>query len=315
MKKAAFTLLLLALTAVAMTAREAGELVIERVLDGITEAKRVYAYPELLVGGEVEFWHHSIALPDEPGYFVFLDDHPAANWEHAARAFFVAGDGRITTWDVSTPPKYLQPDLVELTDGRIYDGLVYTEYRIPTWEDYPGVSERLDKLIPRPDDRAGNRYAFLMSGGYNQSNNHIRYWNDMAYIYWTLINVYGYDEDDIFVLMSDGDNPAPDRSDGSSSPLDLDGDSDDDYKDPCTRAYVFAYFDMLAGLLTSEDSLFIFTTDHGGGSSGNVYLNLWNAELLHDDEFADELDKISFSQCIITMEQCFSGGFIDDIQA
>ncbi len=315
MKKIALITLLLVCAAAAMTPQEAGGLVIERVLDNVTDAKRVYVYPESFTGGEVEFWHNTVTLPDTPGYFVFVDDYPAANWEHAARAFFVADDGRITTWDVSTPPRYLQDDLVELTDGRIYDGLDHAEYHIPTMDEVQPARAYLDTIIPQPGDRAGNRYALMMSGGYNQSNNHIRYWNDMAYMYWTLINVYGYDENDIFVLMSDGDNPAVDRSDGQSSPLDLDNDGDDDYHDPCTRTYVFQYMNDLEALLTASDSLFIFTTDHGGGASDNVYLNLWAGEVLNDDEFADELDDISFSQCIITMEQCFSGGFIDDIQA
>ncbi|MCK4594199.1 hypothetical protein KAU45_06825, partial [bacterium] len=310
MKPIAVILVLLVCASWAMTPEEAGELVIERVLDGVTEAKRVYVYPERLTGGGIEFWHHGITLPEEPGYFVFVDDHPAANWEHAARAFLVTENGGIERWDVSTPPKYLQDDLVELTDGSIYDGLVYIDYHIPTWEEVQPAREYLDKIIPQPDERASVRYAFLLSGGASMGNNHIRYWNDMAYIYWTLINVYSYDEDDIFVLMSDGDNPAPDRSDGSDSPLDLDDDGDDDYHDPCTRTYVFQYFDDLEALLTSQDSLFIFTTDHGGSGS---YLNLWNWESLWDYEFANELDDISFSQCIITMEQCFSGGFIDDV--
>ncbi|HUT98205.1 MAG TPA: C13 family peptidase [bacterium] len=310
MKKIALISILLVCAGAAMTPQEAGGLVIERDLGGVTEAKRVYVYPENLSGGEIEFWHHSITLPDESGYFVFVDDYPAANWEHPARAFFVTEDGRITIWDVSTPPKYLQDDLVELTDGSIYDGLIHTEYHIPTLEEVQPTREYLDKIIPQPDERAGVRYAFLMSGGANQGNNHIRYWNDMASMYWTLINIYGYDENDIFVLMSDGDNPGVDRSDGTNSPLDLDGDSDDDYHDPCTRTYVFQYFNDLEALLTSEDSLFIFTTDHGGSGS---YLNLWNFESLWDYEFADELDDIAFSQCIITMEQCYSGGFVDDV--
>ncbi|MCD4733427.1 T9SS type A sorting domain-containing protein, partial [bacterium] len=87
--------------------------------------------------------------------------------------------------------------------------------------------------------------------------------------------------------------------------------------DPCTHAKVIEYMNDLVTTVTSQDSLFIFTTDHGGGNStGNdSYLNLWNGEQLRDDEFADELDDISFAQCIITMEQCYSGGFIDDVAA
>jgi len=312
------TLLLIGSAFAASNALDAGELVIEQLLAGDTDAKRVYAHEADLNGGEMAFWHHSISFPNEPGHFVFIDDHPAANWEHAARAVYVTEAGQIHTWAVSTPPMdNVWIGITELTDGEFYDG-VNVDYRIPTKEDMVRANPWFDQYIPAPGQRAGENYALLMSGGANAGNNHIRYWNDMAYIYYTLINVYSFDEDNIFVLMSDGDNSGNDRSDGTNSPTDLDGDGDQDYTDPCTHDKVIEYMNDLATTLTSQDSLFIFTTDHGGGSTsgGNdSYLNLWNNQQLRDDEFADELDDISFAQCIITMEQCFSGGFVDDVNA
>ncbi len=312
------TLLLIGSAFAATSAIDAGELVIERLLAGDTEARRVYVHDTNLNGGEMVFWHNTISFPNEPGHFVFIDDHPAANWEHAARAVYVTEAGEIHTWAVSTPPRdYVWIGMTELTDGAFYDG-IDVDYQIPTKEEVERATPWFDQYIPHPDQRSGENYALLMSGGANQSNNHIRYWNDMAYIYYTLINVYSYDENNIFVLMSDGDNPGNDRSNGTNSPTDLDGDGDQDYTDPCTHDKVIEYMDNLATTVTSQDSLFIFTTDHGGGSTsgGNdSYLNLWNLEELHDNEFADELDDISFVQCIITMEQCFSGGFVDDVAA
>jgi hypothetical protein len=124
----------------------------------------------------------------------------------------------------------------------------------------------------------------------------------------------------IYVLMSDGTSSGADRHhyDGSydSSPLDLDGDGDNDIQYSATRANITTVFNELASKMTRDSHLFIFTTDHGGFESGSdVYLNLWG-ETIRDDQFAVEVNKITeHAGMIIVMEQCHSGGFIDDLTA
>lgn len=59
-------------------------------------------------------------------------------------------------------------------------------------------------------------------------SNYERYWNDCSFIYQTLVNKYGVPKENIFPLMSDGDNPNEDMrlttGGFASQSLDLDND-------------------------------------------------------------------------------------------
>ena len=124
----------------------------------------------------------------------------------------------------------------------------------------------------------------------------------------------------IYVLMSDGTDPGLDRHHNEgyydSSPLDLDGDGTNDIQYAATRTNISRVFNILASRLTPSDHLFIYTTDHGGREFGmDVYMNLWNNEIIRDDEFAREVNKVNAGKVNICMEQCHSGGFIDNLAA
>ncbi len=70
-----------------------------RVLNGTSTGKSVSASPDLIpAGSEIEQWGERapIDLPDEAGYFIFIDDYPGANWEHPCRYVFVDEDGETT---------------------------------------------------------------------------------------------------------------------------------------------------------------------------------------------------------------------------
>ena len=154
----------------------------------------------------------------------------------------------------------------------------------------------------------------IISGGADQGNNHIRYWNDCAMIYRALVEYYGYADDHIRVCISDGTSPAVDRSDGTNSPADLDGDGDADIEYPATQTYISQVFGELAATLTPSDQLFIFTTDHGGQASGHdCYLNLWGGRRCADDQIAAHVATLPCQSIICTFEQCYSGGMIDDL--
>jgi len=175
---------------------------------------------------------------------------------------------------------------------------------------------------------ASNDYAVIISGGYDDENNWFRYWNDCSAIYSALVDVYNYSPSHIYVIISDGTSSGNDRvlsvePDGQggfnytrdSSPLDLDGNGTNDIQYSATKSNISSVFNTLSNILNEDDHLFVYTTDHGGQTSGNdVYLYLWG-ETMTDDEFAVELDKVDAGKITITMEQCHSGGFIDDISA
>jgi hypothetical protein len=170
--------------------------------------------------------------------------------------------------------------------------------------------------------QADHCYAVIISGGIDANYNDFHFYNDVYFLYRTLVNDYGYQDDHIYVLMSDGTDPGldmclQDLSKINSNP-DLDGDGDNDVGYSATKANIATVFNILQNTLVTGDSLFIFTTDHGEPENTpqvgtNVMMNLWH-ENITDDQFAAEVDKIDPTVPImIAMMECYSGGFIDDL--
>jgi hypothetical protein len=285
---------------------EARDLVVHELLSGDTSGRRIMAYPGLLDAGvEIPTWHQTALVTPGEGYVVFVDDFAYANFAHPCRYVFVEKEtGRMESTLQTTPPRNLETWLEMETEAfrTLMNARNLRTPRAPV------------PAPPRTTSRGGEYYAVLMSGGYNMSNNHVRYWNDLSNIYITLVDVYGYKDENIIVLCSDGLDPTPDQSNGLNSHPDLDGDGDDDIMYSCVLSNIQLVFDQLAATLTLDDQLFIFTTDHGSSSSGwSVYLNLWNQESLTDAQLEVMMANLPQCNMITTMEQCFSGGFEDNI--
>lgn len=300
--------------AIAQITKEAAyEIVVQQGLNGSVEGKNIYVMPDPVAANSVvEVWFKDpIILPNAEGWFFFIDDQPLANWEHDCRYVFVdAVTGEYTEIRARMYPKNIE-DMEELAAAEFPD------------------APALEELAP--PERNGHwyavnakAYAVIISGGISMSSNHVRYWNDCSYIYKTLVNYYGLKQANIYVLMSDGTNPAKDRrltwspATYDSSPLDLDGDGDDDIQYAATKANISIVFNELATKMDRDSYLFIFSTDHGGDDADStdpwdVVLCLWG-ENMRDDEFAAQVDKITdHAGMIITMEQCHSGGMADDL--
>jgi FlgD Ig-like domain/Peptidase C13 family len=293
-----------------VTIDDAVAITTDHLLGGSTDGVRLFYYPQAIESREpIRDWRDRTFLEaPEKGWFVFVDLHPGANWEHPCYYVFVSEKtGALTKVDAMTPPR-LQPQLIETTDG--FDNpSPEASAKMHAWFD-----EALRNAPKAPIQNRGMTKALIISGGANQSNNHIRYWNDCSFIYKTLVNYYGYLDENIWVCISDGLNPAVDISDGTNSNPDLDGDGDDDIMYPATLTYIQQVFTELANTLSPSDQLFIFTTDHGGTDGGwDAYLNLWNSEILSDDAMATMIDALPCETVICTYEQCFSGGMLDDL--
>jgi hypothetical protein len=295
---------------------EAYDIVVQQGLNGTVEGKNIYVMSDPVPANSViEVWFKDpIVLPDAEGWVFFIDDQPFANWEHDCRYAFVdAETGAYTEIAARMYPKSIEEMeeliTVEVPDVPAVEGLVF----------------------PQPQKNGhwyavnAKAYAVIISGGASKYSNYVRYWNDCSYIYKTLVNYYGLPDENIYVLISDGTNPADDRnlwpgSGYDSSPLDLDGDGDNDTQYSATKANISTVFNELATKMDRDSYLFIFTTDHGGDDSGStdpwdVILNLWG-ETIRDDQFAAEVNKITdHAGMIIVMEQCHSGGMLDDLAA
>ncbi|PDP42705.1 hypothetical protein CLI86_12095 [Tannerella forsythia] len=291
-----------------ITCERAWEIVLRDVLKNNTENVNVFVSQSVIFSGsQIKTMYRDEQSPDFDSWFFFIDDKPFASWAHPCRYVYInIKDGTYVIVDKQQPP--LIQEMKPLVEKKInVQGELFDFNKLKS----------LKKL--RTSASAIHNYAVIISGGGNAWSNWVRYWNDCSAIYSTLINVYGYPKDHIYVLISDGTNPEHDRHhyDGhyDSSPLDLDGDGSNDIQYAATRANITQVFNTLRNRLTPADNLFIYTTDHGGQESGtDVYMNLWN-EIIRDDEFASEINKVNAGKINICMEQCHSGGFIDDLQA
>jgi hypothetical protein len=284
---------------------EARDLVLEELLAGDTAGKRLMVHPDLLSKDtQVMGWHETTITTPSEGFVVFIDDMAFANFTHPCRYVFVdSQNGTFLVKDATTPPRGMESWLEMKTEA--FEKLMAApNVRAP---------RAAVKSPPRTTPRGGEYYAVLMNGGHSSGSNHVRYWNDLSNIYITLVDVYNYKDENIIVLCSDGLNPAPDQSNGLNSDPDLDGDGDDDIMYSCVLSNVQSVFSDLASLLTVDDQLFIFATDHGSSVSGwDTDMNLWNMEVLHDWQFQDLIDALPPLNIIVTLEPCYSGGFEDN---
>lgn len=314
MKRIFLFLVLMSVTAVnaasqsvTLTQSQAWDIVKQQILENDLSNVNVYVSDAIVnANSEIEVLLKNEMSPNFSSWFFFIDDKPFESWEHECRYVFVnAATGKYEVQNKRRPPLFehmkslVTPKVTSLQAELFnFDELANMKFTAST---------------------ATHDYAVIISGGMNRESNWERYWNDCSAIYSTLINVYGYPKDHIYVLISDGADSGADRhmNNGSyaSSPQDLDGDGIRDINYAATRANVSKVFTELGSKLTQNDNLFIFTTDHGGQGSGTtVYMCLWNNEIMYDYEFANELNKVNAGKISICMEQCNSGGFIDNLQ-
>lgn len=265
----------------------------------------IYVWGPINEGEEIFGTKEHIMTAPEKGYVVYIDLYPEANLFHPVKYVFLSEnkENMIVEDAISPPINFAEYEYIETEFGEM---LYSVKNRRPTFS---------ERKTPAPmKSSSDSRWAVLMNGGYNSGNNHVRYWNDLSNIYITLVDVYGYADENIIVLCSDGLDPGADQSNGQNSDPDLDGDGDDDIMYSCVLSNIDMVFAELANDLTSGNELFIFQTDHGSGSGGwDTVFNLWNMEELTDAHFAELLDAFPECEIVCTFEPCFSGGFLDDV--
>jgi hypothetical protein len=302
------------------TFEEAWERVRSVVLRDKTAGVEVAAVRTLAKSGRMRLgtWGgREVDAPWAETWVFQVDDAPLANWAHPCRYVFVAKDLS------SVVVRHARTPLVVRETGPSAQN--HPENRLEVIVPFDRARQAGIRSIPPPvreefriryDGSVSNCYAVILSGGYDLTNNHIRYWGDAAFIYSTLTLKYGYRKGNVFALISDGLNPASDRSDDTNSPTDLDGDGYFDTFGAATAENVSNLFRNLQASLKPTDQLFVFLTDHGAPTDGagdwDVELNLWNQEVLRDAELRALTEPIA-CPVFFAMEQCHSGGFVDDL--
>jgi len=245
--------------------------------------------------------------------FVFLVTNPLHFWEN----FLNASNHMLVTGIPSSSMPQLVGRWVEVTGAVYYEsdqqgGLVGIEYQShevaePDTVAFQGCRDTLVSAADLEDlvgliDTNSEKYAVLYSGGIRSFYAYYRYWNDLVWMYWTLL-IFGYDSDNIFVVYKDG------LPENSEMPVHF----------PATSAAMDELFANLSAEMGSADSLFFYTSNHG--SEDGLYE--WDPTEFDPDlinqlthtQVADWLDSITCHHMMIIMGQCYSGAYLPYLSA
>jgi hypothetical protein len=170
------------------------------------------------------------------------------------------------------------------------------------------LSVLMSGLVVTPVQAAGvsTQWAILISGGYNRANNNARYWNDISEMYEILTDTFGYSANNIFVLYADGNPPT---TANCCDPQNAYGYPTYTIDYAATLNNLDTVTDTIAAGIDSDDTLFVFTNDHGA-TDGSLYL--WG-ETISPATFAGSgyIGKITqYSWRAFEMKQCYSGAFV-----
>ena len=139
-------------------AAAAVETVIAQILYGDVAGKAVYVYPQPLAPGqEVENWAgQTLRVPTETEWYVFVDDHYGANFEHACRHVFVStSTGNINeVVPATTPPRYLELELARGGTARATPSHPQVSTTWATYTQPPGGPQ--PPTPPPPPDQPGS---------------------------------------------------------------------------------------------------------------------------------------------------------------
>ena len=159
------------------------------------------------------------------------------------------------------------------------------------------------------------KYAVIISGGTNMYNNTSCFYEDSKYMYNVLVYTLRFPKNNIFVLMSDGGDPAYDQRNDINSFVDSSTDLDEDYVSEtiheANKSELASVFSTLESLVNPGDEVLVFMTDTGHSYGA---FNLWGGEVLYPLELNSLLDNLGSSVKIdVVLGQSYSGAFISAI--
>ena len=240
-----------------------------------------------------------IAIPYSTCYVFFVDKKPFANWNHDCQYLFMdATNGNYTIVESQKHPADWETD--------------YTAVSLISRPTGFNITPETNNDSAQPLPTNPHLYAVIISGTHLE-----RYWNDVSAIYCTLTDVYGYHRNNIFVHY-DKMSATYQIPQG----IDLDGDEVADIDYDAYKTSIIKTFQELSGetdtipeipKLGQGDQLFVYVTDHGGTQGGHSYIVLPSGQKLFDYELAEYVEDMECAQMIYVMEQCYSGGFVDDL--
>lgn len=310
---------------------EADSLMVNHLAANYLGQADIFAFPEMLSSADTIYLSDGTILPVPytSCYGYFIDMQPFANWSHPCKYCFINASMRFDIVSANMPP--LNNDMIGLS---LYPRLNPN----PT----PIVTDTTFVRNCKSSDTS-HKWAVLICANGSEK----RFWFDLSSVYTTLTNVYGYQEGSIYddyinrrIIVT-----APETirdlfkdtlysSDLNGNGNNINGDffnwSSSDEFTWHTKDNINNIFRCFAGdsqcpqeynteqglrTLTEEDQLFIFITGHGEIDAQGTYFPVketyGNPTKIHDFEFVGWLRNIKCSQMTLVMENCHSGGFVE----
>ena len=245
-----------------------------------------------------------VIAKDKTG-MVFADLAPEYNWAHPCKYFLYSIDTNkvIDKFDAEFPPTdfYSKYDNYEPFHQPIKLNNIIADRK--------SKAKNIPFLSNIFSNAPGDRYAILFSG---MSNN--RHTNDLEFLYRTLIDLYEFDPNNIYVLNHDGTI----NYDGSPKPIGNWPGDNTPYRMPVSdqgsKVAFENVFNILKTKLKKDDLLFIHANNHGGYSNQSYLCCYPNWGRYYSSDFANKLSSLpQITSLIVMMEQCHSGGFSNPI--
>lgn len=171
------------------------------------------------------------------------------------------------------------------------------------------------------DDQGDFNGSWAVANGLSAQNPMEEFWHD-TFLMWEMLLEKGYDNDNIYVLFADGTDFQDDYIlEGERYIVPLAFDPMTDYS--ASLANVEMVLEGLAdgniqqGIpqLQDDDFLTIWTFGHGEIINYQHCLDLYNGDIITDDDLSDLLSQINCMKKVIFMQQSNSGGFIPELEA
>lgn len=296
----------------------------------------IFAFPDMLTSTDTIVLADGtvIQVPYSSCYGYFIDIQPLANWSHPCKYCFI---------DSSMNYIMIPADMPPINDN--LNGLSFCPRSMPnpTHVDSDTTFVRNCK-----SSDTSHKWAVLICANGSET----RFWFDLSSVYTVLTNIYGFQErtpwegnndrrvivtapddiknrfkDDLFSSDLNGNGHDPD-ADGIGDFFNWFDGTAHTYHSKENIRNIFRCFagDVQCPLeyiteeglreLTEEDQLFIYITGHGKQDRLGTYFpvkeHYGGTTKVYDYELVDWLRGIKCSQMTLVMQNCHSGGFIEE---
>ena len=308
-----------------ITREQANTIVVNQIYDTIIDYIDIYSFPDLLNRSDnIQLYDGTtIDIPYNNCYGYFIDLLPFANWSHPCQYCFICNNGDYLVIDKQDGPRIWEElDPVSLMQR-------------PTPKEFEFVLDTVqhrDLAEPNP-----HLWAVLICA--DPQGNAKRFWGDLSCVYTTLTNTYGFMENTsgeefnshIIVMaptkilnLAEYDYRLNNLngSEGYNDQLDFYSNYFDYSYSPNGLENVFkSFYPNGSRRLGPEDKLFIYITGHGMNSNNSSFFRMvyqeghgddWNFGIVNSINLSDWTKDIDCSQITLMMQNCYSGGFIED---